>query len=277
MKFKFHPLFLVFGVALTILGSGYLFLVYIFTAIIHELAHAMAAMFFKCRPDEIVLYPYGAVLYGEFSALKAYQEVIVALCGPLLNLFAAVVFTALWWVFPEIYPYTDVVVMVNVSIAAFNLLPAYPLDGGRVLMAALRPKLGSRRAFKAVKILGSLCCLAFVALYFYTFTFGINYTFAVIAIFLLCSLLDDNACIKMESIIYPPSGKYLARGVEKKALQLSGDVTLLKMIRLLEPDCYYVIEVMGDKGKRLFSLDHRDFERILLKNPPGTPLKDISR
>jgi Zn-dependent protease len=81
MKLKIHPLFLVFGIILTVLGNGYLFLVYIFTAVVHEFAHALAAMFFKCRSDEIVLYPYGAVLYGEFSVLKPYQEAVVALAG----------------------------------------------------------------------------------------------------------------------------------------------------------------------------------------------------
>ncbi|NLK17329.1 MAG: hypothetical protein GX304_02235 [Clostridiales bacterium] len=277
MRFKFHPLFLIFGVILTLLGNGYLFLVYMFTATVHELAHALAAMYFKCRPEEIVLYPYGAVLYGEFSSLKPYQEAVVALCGPLLNLFTAVVFTALWWLFPELYVYTDTVVMVNVSIAAFNLLPAYPLDGGRILLALLRPKIGPKRAFKAVKALGVICLLAFLALYFYSFVIEANYTFAVVAIFLLSSLLDGDAHREIERVIYPPSGKFLMKGVEKKTLRVSASLSLLKMMRLLDVDSYYVIEVIGEGGKKLFSFEHSEFERVFLKNPPQTLLKDISR
>ncbi len=277
MRFKFHPLFLIFGAFLTLLGNGYLFLVYMFTATVHEFAHALAAMYFKCRPDEIVLYPYGAVLYGEFSSLKPYQEAVVALCGPLLNLFAAVVFTALWWIFPQLYVYTDTVVMVNVSIAAFNLLPAYPLDGGRVLLALLRPKMGPKRAFRVVKALGIICFLAFLALYFYSFTIEVNYTFAAVAVFILSSLLESGSHREMEKVIYPPSGKLLLRGVEKKTLRVSGELTPLKLLRLLDVDCHYVIEVVGDGGKRLFAIDHGELERILLKNPPDTPLKEILR
>lgn len=187
------------------------------------------------------------------------------------------VFTALWWIFPDIYVYTDVIVMVNVSIAVFNLLPVYPLDGGRILMALLKIKFGAKRAFKVVRNLGIICCIAFLALYFYSLTFEVNYTFAVIAVFMLSSILESSTGEDMERIIYPPSQKFLIRGVEKKFIQVSGELTILKLIKLLGTDYYYVIEIVGEKGNKLLTIEHRELENILLKNSPNTLLKDIER
>lgn len=275
-KFKIHPLFWIFGAVLTVIGNGYLFLVYIFTAAVHEYAHSLAASVFKCRADEIVLYPYGAVLYGEFSALKPSEEAVVALSGPALNLIVSVMFTALWWIAPELYVYTDVIVMVNVSIAAFNLLPVYPLDGGRILMSFLKIKAGAKRAFKTVKIMGIICCLAFLGLYAYSFFTVINYTFAAAAVFMFAAVLDGGAKIEDSCVIYPPNEKFLSRGIEKKYLRVSGKLTLLQLVKLLSTQYYYVIEAADEKNNILLKIEHKDLEKLLTKHGANTQLKDIA-
>lgn len=272
-KFNIHPLFWALGILLTLLGEGYLFLVYIFTAIIHEFAHSVTASYYNCRTEQITLYPYGAVLYGEFSDLKPTQEIIVALSGPLFNIITAVLFTALWWIFPEIYAYTDVIVMVNVSIALFNLLPVYPLDGGRILMCFLKLKIGTRKACAAVKIMGLICCIVFAALYFISLFYEINYSFALVSVFLLTSILEDSGGKEsVQSVIYPPSGKKLLCGVEKKYIQVSGEITLLEAIRLFNTQYYYILEVLDKNGNAVKIIEHKDLENILSDYSPHTKL-----
>ena len=274
-KFKIHPLFWIFGVILVLIGDGYLFLVYIFTAVIHEFAHTITASFYNCRSNEIVLYPYGAVLYGEFSTLKPSEEAVVALSGPLFNLFVAVLFTALWWVMPEIYAFTDVIVIVNISIGVFNLIPVYPLDGGRILLAVLKIKKGYTRAYKLVKIMGIFCCLGFAALYFYTFFTQINYTFAVISVFLLSAILEKNSESGVDTVLYPPNQRFLQRGVEKKFIQVSYELSLFKLLKMLNTEHYFVIEIKDINGKTTDIIEHKDLESIVIKNNLQTLLKDI--
>lgn len=275
-KFKIHPLFWILGIMLTFIGEGFLFLVYIFTALIHEYAHCITAAFYKCRTEEIVLYPYGAVLYGEFSCLKPSEEAIVAISGPCFNLFMAIIFTALWWVAPELYMYTDSVVAVNISIAFFNLLPVYPLDGGRILMAALSIKSGTKKAFQIVRTMGFICCFAFALLYFLSFLTQPNYTFAIICVFLFCSVTDDkHNGGNVQQVIYPPTQNILTRGVEIKNIQVSGELKLFELIRLLSTQYYYIIHIIDSKGKTTGIIKHEKLENMIIKYGGNILLKDI--
>lgn len=273
IKIKIHPLFWILGIILVFLGEGYLFIAYIFTAVVHEFAHSIAASYYNCRMRQITLYPFGAVLYGEFSNLKPSEEIIVAISGPLINLITAVLFTALWWIMPELYIYTDVIVMVNVSIAMFNLLPVYPLDGGRILMSCIKIKTGTAAACKIVKAMGVICCGVFVALYLLSMFSEINYTFAVVAIFLLSSVLEGSEDEILRSVIYPP---FSDRVTEKKFITISGDVPLYQFLRQLSTQYYYVIEITDGGGNTVSTIEHKDLEKLLLSCDIDTKLKDIN-
>lgn len=140
--FTIHPLFLLFGVFYALTGRFFLFLTYTLTAVMHEFAHAAAAARVGYRLRRIVLMPYGAIIRGDLEGISFKDEIFVALAGPLANAAAALGFIALWWLFPDAYPYTDTAAFASLGIAAVNVLPAYPLDGGRVLFCALAKKRG---------------------------------------------------------------------------------------------------------------------------------------
>ena len=135
MRFAVHPLFLLFGVWYAFSGRLFLFLVFTLVALMHECGHAFAAARVGYRLDKIVLMPYGALISGDIEGIGLKDEIKVALAGPLVNAATAVLFVALWWFFPETYAYTDVAAYASAAIALVNLIPAYPLDGGRILLA----------------------------------------------------------------------------------------------------------------------------------------------
>jgi len=146
VKFKLHPLFLVFACAFIYYGYGLLFLNYIVVLFIHELAHAYIAFKLGYTLKNVTLLPYGAALDGSTTNFKIKDEILVALAGPFINIIIGVIFIAVWWLFPEVYPYTAEFVFANFVTAGFNLLPAFPLDGGRVLLAALSTKFNREKA-----------------------------------------------------------------------------------------------------------------------------------
>lgn len=114
----------------------------------HELAHAAAATGFGLRVEEVRLSALGASARMESGAeLRPEVEATVAMAGPMASLVMAAVGIILWGEGAELFT------GVNVGLAMFNLLPAFPLDGGRILRALAASRLGWRGATRmAVKV-----------------------------------------------------------------------------------------------------------------------------
>jgi Zn-dependent protease/predicted transcriptional regulator len=104
----------------------------------HELSHSVVAGAYKIRVDSITLFVFGGVARIGQDASKAIQEFNIAIAGPIASLFLGGVFYAL----TKFFPYGTMVgalatwlAEINVILAVFNLLPGFPLDGGRIFRA----------------------------------------------------------------------------------------------------------------------------------------------
>ena len=146
LKLKVHPLFLALGLYYAAVGEITVFLAVTFTALAHEAAHALRAEKLGYRLNQIVLMPYGAVIGGEADDLRLRDQLAVCFAGPLLNFSVAAVTMGLWWVFPWLYPYTDLIVVINLAFGLLNLIPAFPLDGGRIFLSLAARWWGEKRA-----------------------------------------------------------------------------------------------------------------------------------
>jgi Zn-dependent protease len=127
---------------------GLAFLVGVFgSVLLHELGHALVARRYGVRTHNILLTPIGGIANLEGMPRAPKAEIAVALAGPAVNVAIAVglgVFMLVtgWNAFGLLLP----LLYANVSLALFNLIPAFPMDGGRALRAYLSMGLGSRRA-----------------------------------------------------------------------------------------------------------------------------------
>lgn len=134
--FRLHPLFVLMMAAAVMIGHFVELLVLFGVVVIHELGHVVAARLLGWRVLEVQLLPFGGVAVMEAAdGADSLQEMVVALAGPLQNLLMiglAFFFRQTgWWT----EAWTAYFVQVNATIALFNLLPAEPLDGGRLLSA----------------------------------------------------------------------------------------------------------------------------------------------
>lgn len=127
-------------------GTGMALIVLVFGCILlHELGHAWAASYFGIRTPDITLLPIGGVARLERIPEKPFQEVVVALAGPLVSASLALLFGAvsgfqLQSMEGELHGWTGLLARlftINMGLLLFNLIPAFPLDGGRVLRALL--------------------------------------------------------------------------------------------------------------------------------------------
>ena len=198
MRISIHPLFFLMGIFYSFIGELPLFLMSVIIAIEHELAHAISASRLGYQLNKIVLMPYGAVIDGDLKEISLKDELSVALAGPLCNFLTAGAFAALWWFYPTAYAFTDTACFLSLSIALVNLIPAYPLDGGRVLKCALTAyflnarksrvqdaQTAEKRAEKTCRVVAFLIAIflfvTFVVLRFRAVT---NYPLLVFSLFL---------------------------------------------------------------------------------------------
>lgn len=138
LSIRLHPLF-VFVALLSVL-TGYVaeLLVLFGIVLIHELGHLSAASGFGWRVLRVQLLPFGGVLEVEQPGIvPTWQEIAVALAGPAQNGFMIAVAFALEWAGIWSGPWTAYFVQANLMIGLFNLLPALPLDGGKIMQSVM--------------------------------------------------------------------------------------------------------------------------------------------
>jgi stage IV sporulation protein FB len=164
-----------FGFAATTRGESpvraVVFLLLLFTCVaLHELGHAAMARRFGVRTAEIVLYPIGGIARLE-SIPQGMAELLIALAGPAVNLVLAVGIAGVLILLGEPLVVDAAAILTtggvmqqllaaNVTLFLFNLLPAFPMDGGRVLRAALALRMPPERATRIAATIGQALALA---------------------------------------------------------------------------------------------------------------------
>ena len=157
---------------------GVLAMLFLFACVVlHELGHSLVARVFHVPVREIVLLPIGGVARLEKNPEKPLHELLIALAGPLVNV--GIAFLLLFLVdgatlqalnekglvgSQPLQPSASTLVLwllaANVSLAVFNMIPAFPLDGGRVLRALLAMAIGVPRATRTAAAVGQLLAVA---------------------------------------------------------------------------------------------------------------------
>lgn len=131
---------------------------------LHEFGHAGAAGYFGIRTLDITLLPIGGMARLERLPEKPYQELVVALAGPAVNFAIAAAllpFVLLVGVSMPDTPtemfslgFAEQLLIANLILAVFNMLPAFPMDGGRVLRSLLAMRMGHLRATEVAARVG---------------------------------------------------------------------------------------------------------------------------
>ena len=120
----------------TVIGKVEVFFTALFFSFFHELCHLMAARILKYSPEKITVNMFGEVLHLKEVCILPEHEILIHLSGPVFNLLAALVFFILYS--EGVIGWYGNIVVINSVLGIYNLLPFYPLDGGKMVFVYLK-------------------------------------------------------------------------------------------------------------------------------------------
>ncbi len=231
------------GILSAFTGSLLVFLSACLAALEHECAHAFVARRYGFELDRMILMPYGAVIGGDLTGISRREELCVLVAGPLANAATGLFFVALWWLYPETYAYTDTAAWVSFSLFFVNLLPAWPLDGGRVLRLALSP-LGERKSLHMCQIFTVLIAAGVLGYFIYTCFSEPAWTALPFALLLTAGAFGGG---RYRRISFSRE-KAFRRGIPEWRVAVSSDMKLYKALKFLREDRYLTLLLFNEDG-----------------------------
>jgi stage IV sporulation protein FB len=214
------------------------------------------------------------------------DEITIALWGPLCNLFTAGFFVALWWFSPTMYAFTDTACYSSLSIALVNLLPAYPLDGGRILRCLLvrafaksaKKQADAERKAKRVCCAVTLCfAVALLTAFFVVWAKGtLNFSLFTFGLFLLFGVFDG----KREKAVYErmdfSCAPLLKRGAELKRVAVLDSCPVKDTFRFLSRGYFLVLDVYDSNENRLYEVSQNRLSQFFAQaKTPYEPIGEI--
>lgn len=185
-----HPLLILFMFISIFTGNFVQLLIILILVFIHELGHYLAAAYFKWRVETIVLWVFGGIMKtDEHGSRKISEELIVTIAGPCQHLliYLFVIGILKNTSIPE--PIIFLLLYYNTVILVFNLLPIWPLDGGKLLFLLNSLFFPYRQAYEQTIIFSMFICLLLIIAHLLFFPF--NLSSLLIIIFLLIENSKD--------------------------------------------------------------------------------------
>jgi Zn-dependent protease len=260
-------------------AEGILFILALFVCVVlHEYGHALTARSYGIKTRDITLYPIGGVARLERLPDKPIEELWVALMGPAVNLVIAAILFLYLFVTNSLSAtialgftsgsFLERLMWVNISLVLFNLIPAFPMDGGRVLRALLAMRMDYVRATQIAANVGQ--GLAFL--------FGLlgllgNPSLLFIAFFVWIGASQEASMVQMRNSI---SGIPVTHAMQTRFETLSLTDRLDRVVGLILAGSQQDFPVVED-GQFVGVLTRDDFIRALSERGQNAPVADVIR
>ena len=229
-----------------ILESIHVYFLYVLFIILHELSHLFVARKLGYFPEKLKLTMFGASLEG-FDDFLLKDEIKIIFAGPVFNLLVVIFCYLMFWFYPESFEVLQDVLMVNLSILGFNLLPIFPLDAGRLVLCFSSVKKGRIQGVKFVKNLSMFFVVILFSLSILSMFVVLNFALGFTAIN-LCVLLFESSkgtSFKRE-VVFRKKLQRLNKGIVQKVVYVPSFYSNQLLLKFIDGEHYFIFIFVDD-------------------------------
>lgn len=249
-EFRINILVLVIPPVMLIVGCLKEYTTAFFSIVLHEMCHIAVARRYGIRPSCICITPAGLSVEIQDGSLSQHAMLWIYVAGPASNLILFGVSSLAAMALPQIKENFDMVSATNLLLALFNLLPALPLDGGRILQQILSGSMGLLAAGRVIRILARIISafllLAGIVQLYMT---GNNMSLIIIGIYIPLVIKDarmESAFMNIRQILYRRSKLYKNGVYPARNLVVLKSTRVDEILKNLDFDRFHIIHVLDD-------------------------------
>ncbi len=209
VHFTFPLILVVFGAQAWIGGDWrdaawavLLVLVIFMCVVLHEFGHSLQVRRYGIAVRDIVLLPIGGVARAERIPERPRHEIVVAISGPLVNFALAGIFLAAIWIRGRPIDlendFLSSLLAINLVLGTFNLIPAFPMDGGRILRGILAVRFPYLTATRYARAVGQIIALVFIVVGFVDHSFIM---LPLIAVFIYFGAISEENMVRVRVML----------------------------------------------------------------------------
>ena len=226
---------------------------------LHEITHILVALKFGCKFYNIEFHIFGmkAELI-DIDSLRENQKIIVYLSGALLNIVLAIFFYIINIKYNSSFIETSM--NLNIGLAVFNLLPAYPLDGSRILEVILSKRMLFKKAQKIISIVSFSIAALFIiiAVIIYIFLHSLNLSMIIGAIIIIyITRMEEHTTmyITMSNVVKKRHKLLKNKYIENKSISVYYKQGLVNVLALVDRNKFNTFYILDDDMKLIYILN----------------------
>lgn len=224
--------------------------------ILHELAHIIVAKRNGCKFNEFQVHIYGtSAQFTDIEELSKREKIQIYLAGPVVNLIIIFIFFFIGLITNSII--VTKIISINFSLLIFNLLPAYPLDGSRILEIILSDKMLYKQANNIISkisyIIAGVLTITFIIMFLYDHILNISLVIAAIVICLITRSEQKSSMYILMGNIFRKRNKLLRNNyIENKSISVYYKLGLANVMAIIDKNRFNTFYVLDDDIKILF-------------------------
>lgn len=278
VRIKCNPFFILFLFASFYTGYIKQSIIIFASVLVHELGHALMAKRIGIQVEEIELFPFGGIAKMEdITKYGGYVEAYVAFAGPMVSGVIAVIGAILWHYNPAFKP----IALYNFILFSFNVMPALPLDGGRMLRNILLQYMSYKSATRIMVLIGKLTAIALVVYNIYIIynkSNSIAYILTALFIYLGCNK-ELKYCSYYYLLHKNNFKKSIAsnKKVRVRVVDLPSNTYVRHAADEFSPSTVCIIHVVDRNGRVMAVLNESDIMDAFIKYGYDSRLADIKK
>ncbi len=239
--------------------------------VLHEFGHSLQVRRYGIKVRDIVLLPIGGMARAERIPEDPVQEIIVAISGPLVNFALAAIFFLILRLrnvpLDLDHGFLVNLMVINIILGVFNLIPAFPMDGGRILRGVFATRMSYLKATRYAKNIGQVIAIGFAILGFADQRFIM---LPLIGVFIFFSAMSEEKMIRIRIGL----GEKWARDfIVRGNTMLFPNSTVESAAASLEPGQPFALPITNADGSLVGAVEATDVRQAMKRGMGGTPLE----